>query len=156
MARYSRKSRRNGKICRELWMKSGRLYPAEPTGRCGRTGKMGYADKLTAMIVLGRCASPMKRRNKREEKRMYQCPFCSMWHLSSKDLFLSKNQNKRNSRDTSKVKKKVRTRPVNLSDPGLSTQLPANTRMKPDVGQELVLRQSCVDIHLVASASCQD
>lgn len=78
MARYSRKSRHNGKIRRELCMKAGKSYRAKPTGRCGRTGKMGYADRLAAMIALSRCASPMKRKSKREEKRIYRCPFCSM------------------------------------------------------------------------------
>lgn len=138
MARYSRKSRHNGKIRRELCMKAGKSYRAKPTGRCGRTGKMGYADRLAAMIALSRCASPMNRKSKREEKRVYRCPFCSMWHLTPRDLFPPKNQSGKKSKKSG-VRQKVHPQPIKLSSSGSNPRFSVNTAIKPDVGQELVL-----------------
>jgi len=52
---------------------------------CPKTGKLRYRDELGARIALAKLQS--RRSSKRRlERRYYHCPFCSGWHLTSKEL----------------------------------------------------------------------
>ncbi|CAM2852393.1 hypothetical protein [Skermania piniformis] len=44
------------------------------------TGKLAYADRDTAEATL---ASMDRRDQRRREQRVYKCPFCGGWHLTS-------------------------------------------------------------------------
>lgn len=49
---------------------------------CPATGKVCYATQDEAILVLGK-TQWSKDREKRHEKRVYQCPNCHQWHLTS-------------------------------------------------------------------------
>lgn len=49
-----------------------------------KTGKARYKDELDAKIAL---ASTQRSRTKsHQESRVYKCPFCRGWHLTSKGV----------------------------------------------------------------------
>ncbi len=54
--------------------------------------KTGYKDKISAMFALSQVRRQDARGN-RQEKRVYYCPICHKWHLTSQDkrkLFIDK------------------------------------------------------------------
>lgn len=56
--------------------------------------KIGYKDKIGAMFALSQTRSQTAQGN-RQEKRVYLCPICHKWHLTSHDrrsLFIEKDK----------------------------------------------------------------
>ena len=47
--------------------------------------KKAYRKKINALLALVSCQIKAKEDFKRREKRVYKCPHCSKWHLTSKD-----------------------------------------------------------------------
>lgn len=54
--------------------------------RNGKTNKkkVRYRDELAARMALARTRSPARRKSNRTEARVYKCPACGGWHLTSK------------------------------------------------------------------------
>ena len=52
-------------------------------GKCAKNGKLRYRSELDAKLALLDC-SGRRASSRREEKAVYQCPFCRGWHLTSK------------------------------------------------------------------------
>lgn len=50
-----------------------------------KTNKKRYPDELTAKIKLVeiRASRELRNRTRRREQRVYRCPFCCGWHLTS-------------------------------------------------------------------------
>lgn len=48
-----------------------------------KTGKLRYKDKLGARIALSQTAA--KTDGRRNESRVYRCPSCAGWHLTSRE-----------------------------------------------------------------------
>lgn len=52
-----------------------------PKGRSCPSNKMRYRDRIGALVALG--STGLARSSKREESRVYRCPMCFGWHLTS-------------------------------------------------------------------------
>ena len=74
------KARRNARTQRARQMRRG---GARAKGTCD-FGKVRYADRLEALIALADTTRPAANA-KRTEKRIYRCPKCRGWHLTSQD-----------------------------------------------------------------------
>lgn len=50
-------------------------------------GKSGWKSDMEALKILAKCKSDrvIRRSNKRQEKRIYFCKECKLWHLTSKE-----------------------------------------------------------------------
>lgn len=58
--------------------------------RCEDAGKVRYRNENDAINALSSLKSYQnKGEEKRQEKRIYECPKCSGWHLTSQDAFNS-------------------------------------------------------------------
>lgn len=55
--------------------------------------KVGYKDRIAAMLALAKCRKGSGARN---ERRAYHCGDCGQWHLTSRD---EKNTGKNKERD---------------------------------------------------------
>lgn len=52
--------------------------------RCARTGKVQFKEKNEADRTLGKMlAKAAAGESNRNEKSVYRCPFCKLWHLTS-------------------------------------------------------------------------
>ena len=47
--------------------------------------KVKYKDKLSAMFALSQCRRVGNYKSNRDEKRIYFCPICKAYHLTSKN-----------------------------------------------------------------------
>ena len=55
--------------------------------KCSTTGKVRYSEKIDAQIALANATRPTRRNDQnrpKEEKRVFRCPSCHGWHLTSK------------------------------------------------------------------------
>jgi hypothetical protein len=58
-----------------------------PPGRTCPTGKRRFRDSIAAKIALA--STQQARHGRRNETRVYRCPSCAGWHLSSKSWTLA-------------------------------------------------------------------
>lgn len=50
------------------------------------TGKICYKTKIDAQFALYECTANKKHSNNRNEKRVYFCPLCKQFHLTSQAI----------------------------------------------------------------------
>jgi hypothetical protein len=46
--------------------------------------KIRYRDKIAALLALARTGSKRRAGRPKDEQRVYRCPVCKGWHLTSK------------------------------------------------------------------------
>ena len=54
------------------------------TSKCGVTGKIRYRSDIDAKIVLSEIQHKDSSRRPKIETKVYNCPHCKGWHLTSK------------------------------------------------------------------------
>lgn len=63
----------------------------KPKNRCDKTGKVRYRNEKDATITLKNLQSyNYSGDDSRQEKRVYMCPQCNGWHLTSAQEYISK------------------------------------------------------------------